>query len=419
MKKELSSNEKSLIQAVSDCSLDSVVNIITNGDVDVNCVDEHGMSPLQHACYKGDLPIAKYLIENGADVNQNEHEHGYTSLMFAALGGHTAVLSLLLEHDANVNAVNAVGRNASQMAGFVGQFLSVAAINNFLKRDYIEYYSKVTGLEKEPRLPVRLIQPVHTFVRIINIHPIRIAFYLKNNSYLIEDPNRISNVLEHLGERLIRSSDPNETFSLKVHCLKFIFDFICKAIQQIKKKKNGESLSKSEIDSVINSLIKTWITVNDKGFCESVDRLLRESVRSYPYHENALFQQLVRTMATVEVGDEPNAFTILCQAIIGKSMSMDESNHCFTCWEFNPDKRCSKCKVATYCDQICQKMHWPVHKTMCNQMLKQKLKHQQMLDQEKEKFEKQKSEKTAEDQVSKVVDVDDDCKTTESSVEKS
>ena len=45
------------------------------------------MSPLQHACYKGNQKMADYLICHGADVNSDEHDHGYTALMFAALSG--------------------------------------------------------------------------------------------------------------------------------------------------------------------------------------------------------------------------------------------------------------------------------------------------------------------------------------------
>ena len=52
------------------------------------CVFQHGMSPLQHAAYKGNKQMLDYLICHGADVNQNEHEHGYTALMFAALSGN-------------------------------------------------------------------------------------------------------------------------------------------------------------------------------------------------------------------------------------------------------------------------------------------------------------------------------------------
>ena len=94
----LSENESRLIEAVQSNSLDKVVNILNVVDdsesapININCQDENGMSPLQHACFKGNLEIAKYLIERGANVNQNDHEHRYTCLMFAALGGHRTII---------------------------------------------------------------------------------------------------------------------------------------------------------------------------------------------------------------------------------------------------------------------------------------------------------------------------------------
>jgi ankyrin repeat and MYND domain-containing protein 2 len=48
---------------------------------------QHGMTPLQHAVYKGHYDLSELLLNHGADVNTNAHEHGYTPLMFAALSG--------------------------------------------------------------------------------------------------------------------------------------------------------------------------------------------------------------------------------------------------------------------------------------------------------------------------------------------
>lgn len=371
-----------LIKSVSDNCLQEVVNIMSNCNPDVNCVDEHGMSPLQHACYKGNLQMVKYLIDQAADVNQNDHEHGYTALMFAALGGHASVLNLLLEHGANIYAVNSVGRNASQMAAFVGQHRSVAIINNFISRDFIEYYSKITGLEKQPRLSFRFIQPVHAFVRLVNVNPVRIAYFLKVNFFLFEEPKMISSTLDLLSEKLFRgSSDPKEMLSFKVHYLNFIFKNIHKFLVQSKSAKPAlvtYKLDKLQIENMLNTLIKSWLKPNQKGFLETVDRLIRQSIRQYPYQENSLFLQLVQTLSTVEIGDEPSALSILNQAILGKGIEGDCA-YCFACNELGPTKRCSRCKTATYCDHTCQKLHWHVHKHQCYQMALDNAEYEKML----------------------------------------
>lgn len=364
--------QESLISAINQGTLQEVVNIVTTHSVDLNAPDENGMSPLQHAAYKGSLPMVKYLLEEGAEVNQLNKER-YTPLMFAAIGGHTAVVSHLLEHDANATTINSVGRNASQMAAFVGQHRSVALINNFIPRSIIEYYSRPTGLETTPRLSIRFIAPLLAYVRLVNINPIRIAFFLKANLCLFEEPKMISNVLELLTEKLMRSSDPKEMLSLKVHYLAFIYGQIQKAFTQSKTilvRKEDGTLCRESAEAVLGVLVKLWLKHNEKGFPEILERLLRQSVRSYPFQESVLFQQLVHTLSTVEIGDEPSALGILSQAILGKGPA-DDTAVCFTCGELAPDKRCSKCKVATYCDAHCQKMHWPMHKLTCEQLGRQ------------------------------------------------
>ena len=45
------------------------------------------MTPIQHAAYKGDLPLVNYLIKLGAKVNGLRHSSGYSTLQFAALSG--------------------------------------------------------------------------------------------------------------------------------------------------------------------------------------------------------------------------------------------------------------------------------------------------------------------------------------------
>lgn len=391
MKRPLTESEHALIKAISDGSFERVVDLLSSSSnsIDLNCTDEHGMSPLQHACYKGNVEIARYLLERGADVNQNDHEHRYTALMFAALGGYTPVITLLLEHGAHVHTVNSVGRNAAQMAAFVGQHQSVAVINNYLPRDWVEYYSKITGLETEPRLPARFIQPVHALVRTVNIHPVRIAYFFRSNQSLFDEFKKVSNVLELLCEKLFRCKEANEVFSMKVHYLNFVFTYLHDAWKRVKVKPQPGQDHAASLDSAIGSVIKSLLKENDNCFLEAMERLLRESVRLYPYQENSLFQQLVRTLATVEIGDEPSALSILSQAILGKAVASEDLNHCFTCGEFDPDKRCSKCKVATYCDRNCQKAHWFVHKNSCQELLQQSLKRQELLAKEQEKADRE------------------------------
>jgi ankyrin repeat protein len=57
-------------------------------------------TPLMVSCFNGHLPIVEYLIENGADINQ-ETQIGITSLAFAILNNQTEIAKFLLRNDVN------------------------------------------------------------------------------------------------------------------------------------------------------------------------------------------------------------------------------------------------------------------------------------------------------------------------------
>jgi len=47
---------------------------------------------------------------------------------------------------------------------------------------------------------------------------------------------------------------------------------------------------------------------------------------------------------------------------------------CFYCWETGiPLKACARCNLATYCNEKCQKKHWPLHKKKCDELKEIKL----------------------------------------------
>lgn len=47
----------------------------------------------------------------------------------------------------------------------------------------------------------------------------------------------------------------------------------------------------------------------------------------------------------------------------------DESSYCSSCGEEKPDKKCAKCKAVQYCDRVCQRLHWSMHKKNCARLL--------------------------------------------------
>ena len=66
---------------------------------------------LHRAAESGDLPLAQYLLQQGADVN-GATLWGLTPLMSAAEHGHTELMQLLLSAGADIEAVDESGRTA-------------------------------------------------------------------------------------------------------------------------------------------------------------------------------------------------------------------------------------------------------------------------------------------------------------------
>lgn len=81
-------------------------------------------TPLITAAMKGQLVVAKYLLDHGADVNGLSGNHGYVPLTAAAENGHKAMVELLLARGADVSGK---GLNPFYLAVSKG-YLAVAEV---------------------------------------------------------------------------------------------------------------------------------------------------------------------------------------------------------------------------------------------------------------------------------------------------
>lgn len=75
------------------------------------------MTALHVASYKGELEVAKLLIERGADLDSRSRA-GWTALHYALREGHPEVVRLLLHHGADANAKTRNDGNALHLALF-------------------------------------------------------------------------------------------------------------------------------------------------------------------------------------------------------------------------------------------------------------------------------------------------------------
>ncbi|KAJ8290629.1 hypothetical protein GJAV_G00015500 [Gymnothorax javanicus] len=359
-KGDLSADEKELFQVIAAGNVQEASRLLGCKDLRVNCLDEYGMTPLMHAAYKGKADMCRLLLRHGADVNCNEHEHGYTALMFAGLSGKTDITRMMLEAGAETDLVNSVGRTAAQMAAFVGQHDCVTVINNFFSRARLEYYTKPQGLEKEPKLPPKLAGPLHKIIMSTNLNPVKMVMLVKENPLLVdlEALEKCHRVMDLICEKCVKQQDMNEVLAMKMHYISCILQ---KCQSYLKERED-------KLDGLVKSLLKGR---DSDGFPQYQEKFIRECIRKFPYCDATLLQQLVRTIAPVEIGNDPTAFSVLTQAITGQVGFMD-ADFCTTCGEKGAEKRCSICKMVIYCDQACQKLHWFTHKKVCKKLKEQR-----------------------------------------------
>ncbi|KAK0149719.1 Ankyrin repeat and MYND domain-containing protein 2 [Merluccius polli] len=364
-KGDLSSTENELFQVITAGNVQEASRLLGCKDVRVNCLDENGMTPLMHAAYKGKADMCRLLLQHGADVNCNEHEHGYTALMFAGLSGKTDITWMMLDAGAETDLVNSVGRTAAQMAAFVGQHDCVTVINNFFSRARLDYYTKPQGLEKEPKLPPKLAGPLHKIIMSTNLNPVKMVLLVNENPLLAEVGalEKCRRVMELVCEKCIKQQDMNEVLAMKMH---YISCVLAKCASFLKDRED-------KLEGLIKSLLKGR---EGDGFPVFQEKFVRECVRKFPYSDAALLQQLVRSIAPVQIGNDPTAISVLTQAITGQVGFMD-AEFCTTCGEKGAEKRCSLCKTVIYCDQTCQKMHWFTHKKVCKTFQEEREKQEQ------------------------------------------
>lgn len=340
-------------------------------------LDDTGMTLLQHAAFRGKNDLCRFLLLRGADVNSNYHENCYTALMFAALSGNTETTRLMLQAGATIDHVNSVGRTASQMAGFVGQHQCVAVINSYFGPENLQHYTVPQGLEKEPRLTPDLEVALLKMINNSNLHPVKISLILQDDICLVEKCANIVKVLDHLCEKYMKARETNDGMAMKAHYLSVLTKSAAKSYEEHKS-----------LDNWIKKLIKGR---EEDGFSEVQERLIRQTLREFPYGDSQLLQQLVRTLSTVKMGDSPTGLSVLTQGINGHRMTFDAENICGTCGELHAEKKCSACKMVNYCNARCQKLHWPTHKKMCKQLAEEFVRLEKLRQEEKEKEEKAKA----------------------------
>ncbi|XP_058463187.1 ankyrin repeat and MYND domain-containing protein 2 [Malaya genurostris] len=359
----LSAEQKAIFDCISKNEISELKLALAQFKQSVDYVDENGMTPLQHAAYKGNKEAVQLLLDQGADVNSGKHEYKYTALHFGALSGNVDVCLKLLLAGANAHATNSVGRTAAQMAAFVANHQVVATINNFVPIKEIECYTKLQGSQTEPMLPVVHLDGFHKFVMQTNIHPVRIALNLQKYGLFIDDLKRIKKVLEEMVEReMKRRTEVNEVMAFKYHYLGYFVNEIGKCRDYFLARKDGNS-TKDQKSDFVELFARRVLKPGKDGSLEYIEATIRECVREFPFRECTVFRQVVTQLASKE--NVASALEVIKSAINGQRGFVDTISYCSSCGEEKPDKKCSKCKEVQYCDRECQRLHWFMHKKVC------------------------------------------------------
>jgi len=73
-----------------------VTQCVEQFDIDVNQHESlFGMTPLFTSSQNGHFPIVKFLVQNGADVNESDH-NGITPLLMSSEKGHFLIVEFLV-----------------------------------------------------------------------------------------------------------------------------------------------------------------------------------------------------------------------------------------------------------------------------------------------------------------------------------
>lgn len=103
-------SQANLFEVARKGTVQEMKNLLKENPKLVNSISDEGYSLLILATYRGNNEVAKFLVENGADVNGTSN-YG-TPLMAAVVKGNLEMINVLLEHKADTSIADQSGNTA-------------------------------------------------------------------------------------------------------------------------------------------------------------------------------------------------------------------------------------------------------------------------------------------------------------------
>jgi ankyrin repeat protein len=126
-----SPERETLLMMVASRGDIDVAKLLLESGADINRRDTFGETPLSRAAWSGNVEMVRFLLAKGANCNLGENLEGQTPLMIAAWNGHVEVIDWLLDGGAHINARD-VNRTTPLM--YAAGFNQPEAVRELLKR---------------------------------------------------------------------------------------------------------------------------------------------------------------------------------------------------------------------------------------------------------------------------------------------
>lgn len=98
---------KDVFDTARSGTVDQMKMLFNKNKDTINSISPMGFSPLILACYRGNTAVAEFLISNVKDINYNSSSG--TALAAVSVKGNIPLAKLLLEHKADPNIADPIG----------------------------------------------------------------------------------------------------------------------------------------------------------------------------------------------------------------------------------------------------------------------------------------------------------------------